>query len=206
MDAAGTYAWVVTPSTRPFVAKKGGSEAWTMTCQDAAGKVYESRDVTIARGQTLTEDFGCGGGPAPGPGPVPRPLARDRTPPRSTIRPGALRVSRSGVALAGTSVDTAPKGLTPRVAKVLVTIGRHVGRRRCSYLRADGTFGRPILCKVTPYVVAHVTATARRVGWSYSIGTAMPPGLYLAWARGIDASGNREHKQRTRNHVEFRIR
>ena len=71
-----------------------------------------------------------------------------------------------------------PSGLTPRVAKVLVTVGRHT-HGKCSYLRADGTFGKAIRCKATPYVVAHVNAAKAKVGWSYSIGTALPASRYF---------------------------
>src|SRR5205085_6721776 len=38
----------------------GHTEAWTMTCETPDGKVLESHDVTVLRGQQVTEDFGCG--------------------------------------------------------------------------------------------------------------------------------------------------
>ena len=44
----------------------GHTEAWTMTCETPDGKVLESRDVTVLRGQQVTEDFACGASaPAP---------------------------------------------------------------------------------------------------------------------------------------------
>jgi hypothetical protein len=56
----GAYSWHVNPSTRPFVAKAGGTEAWTLTCEGADGTVYETRPVTIGRGEARTEDLACG--------------------------------------------------------------------------------------------------------------------------------------------------
>jgi hypothetical protein len=60
VPASGFFEWHVTPSTRPFVAKRGGSESWTLTCEDA-GKVIESRPITIARGERISIDVLCGG-------------------------------------------------------------------------------------------------------------------------------------------------
>lgn len=58
----GTFTWHVGPSTRPFVGGKydddlekrvptGVTEAWTFTCEDETGKVLDSREVTIDRGE-----------------------------------------------------------------------------------------------------------------------------------------------------------
>jgi hypothetical protein len=38
----------------------GKTEAWHMTCETPDGKVQESRDVTVWRGDVSTQDFGCG--------------------------------------------------------------------------------------------------------------------------------------------------
>jgi hypothetical protein len=53
-----------------------GKEFWTMTCTTPAGKVLESQELYVERGQTLTADFGCGaavpgGGSQPASGPQP---------------------------------------------------------------------------------------------------------------------------------------
>jgi Zinc carboxypeptidase len=38
----------------------GKTEAWKMTCETPDGKVMESRDVTVWRGDVSTQDFACG--------------------------------------------------------------------------------------------------------------------------------------------------
>jgi hypothetical protein len=38
----------------------GHTEAWTMTCEAPDGTVLESRDVTVLRGESSTQDFACG--------------------------------------------------------------------------------------------------------------------------------------------------
>jgi hypothetical protein len=48
VPADGTFVWNVNPSTRPFVAKAGKSESYSLTCD---GKTSQ---VTVARGQRLT--------------------------------------------------------------------------------------------------------------------------------------------------------
>ena len=60
---SGSYAWHVNQSTRPFVGAAGGTEAYALTCEDAAGAVLEQRTLTIARGQDVTLNVGCGAGP-----------------------------------------------------------------------------------------------------------------------------------------------
>ena len=58
---SGKFVWLVTPSTRPFVHKKGMSEAWTLTCEDTAGKVYVTKQITLWRGETRKLSLPCGG-------------------------------------------------------------------------------------------------------------------------------------------------
>ena len=70
----GRYAWHVNQSTRPFVGAAGNVEAYELTCEDAGGAVLERRTVTIARGQDVTLNLGCAGGPDDaGRRPAPRP-------------------------------------------------------------------------------------------------------------------------------------
>jgi hypothetical protein len=61
VPASGSYVWHVNPSTRPLVLLAGGTEAWTLTCEDGAGTVLETRQVVVAIGQQVTENLGCGG-------------------------------------------------------------------------------------------------------------------------------------------------
>ena len=89
VPAGKRYAWHVNQSTRPFVAAAGGVEAYELTCEDAAGAVLERRTLTIARGQDVTLNLGCGAGattlaggrrlpaPSPGGGPIGPPPSVD---------------------------------------------------------------------------------------------------------------------------------
>jgi hypothetical protein len=62
VPASGAYAWHVNQSSRPFVAAAGGTEAYTLTCEEPGGAVLEQRTLTIARGQDVTLNLGCGAG------------------------------------------------------------------------------------------------------------------------------------------------
>ena len=52
--AGGGYIWHTKPSTRPIVVQQGGTESWTMTCERPTGQVLETRQVTVARGASVT--------------------------------------------------------------------------------------------------------------------------------------------------------
>ena len=52
VPARGNYTWHVTPSGRPMFP----SERWTMSCQIAGGPLV-TRQVAVARGQAVTENF-----------------------------------------------------------------------------------------------------------------------------------------------------
>ncbi len=62
VPSSGSYAWHVNQSTRPFVGAAGGTEAYELTCEDATGLALERRTLTIARGQDMTLNLGCGAG------------------------------------------------------------------------------------------------------------------------------------------------
>ena len=64
VPASGAYEWHVNQSTRPFVGAAGGTEAYELRCLSATGETLETRTVTIARGQDVTLNLGCGGGAA----------------------------------------------------------------------------------------------------------------------------------------------
>lgn len=57
----GRFEWHVNPSTRPFEAKAGRTEAWTLTCEATPGQVLERRSITVARGERVALDLACGG-------------------------------------------------------------------------------------------------------------------------------------------------
>ncbi|HEV2787677.1 MAG TPA: M14 family zinc carboxypeptidase, partial [Solirubrobacteraceae bacterium] len=63
VPAVKRYAWHINQSTRPFVGAAGGTEAYELTCETAAGEVVERHWLVIARGQDVTLNVGCGDGP-----------------------------------------------------------------------------------------------------------------------------------------------
>jgi hypothetical protein len=210
VPANGVFSWIVTPSTRPFEYKAGRREAWTLTCEDSSGKVYESREVTIWRGEVQAYEMPCGGTLPSGTTPTTFAQAQaaslaDKKAPSTAISRKTSKASRARILLSGTARDTAPKGLKARVAKVRVAIARRSGKL-CRFLDADGRFGTKVSCHRTSYAVAQVAKPASRVNWRYLLGTKLPQGRYLAWSRGIDAAGNVERKAHSRNLLRFTIR
>jgi zinc carboxypeptidase len=209
VPANGVFSWIVTPSTRPFQYKAGKRETWTLTCEDSSGKVYESRDVTIWRGEVQSFELPCGGTLA---GSAPATFAQaqasalvDKSAPTTAIDGKTSKSSRSRILLRGTASDTAPNGLKARVAKVRVAIALRTGKL-CRFMGADGVFGKKVSCHRTSYTVAQVAKPAGRVSWRYLVGRRLPAGRYLAWSRGIDAAGNVERKANARNLLRFTIR
>ncbi len=59
VPASGAWTWHVNPSTRPAVTAAGGTETWTLTCENPAGTVLDTQQVTVARGGTATENLAC---------------------------------------------------------------------------------------------------------------------------------------------------
>ncbi|MEU0095970.1 M14 family metallopeptidase [Kribbella sp. NPDC006257] len=57
VPAGGSYTWHTNPSTRPIVVQQGGTESWTMTCERPTGQVLETRQVTVARGASVTANL-----------------------------------------------------------------------------------------------------------------------------------------------------
>ena len=53
VPSSGRFTWDVGPSTRPWVAKAGGREAWTLTCS-ASGRTLATHAIVAGRGRTAT--------------------------------------------------------------------------------------------------------------------------------------------------------
>jgi len=182
VPASGTFSWLVTPSTRPFVYKQGKSESWTLTCEDDKGTVYETRQVTIWRGERQDLDLPCGGTLTG----ASRARRIDRVAPVSRISAHTLRVSRRGLVVRGRATDTAPAGLKPRVAKVLVALALRVGGR-CRFAAAGGGFGPSTACDRPAYLAARGASR-----WTFAYHHRLPRGRYLLRAQAVDAAGNAE--------------
>jgi hypothetical protein len=155
VPANGNFSWLVTPSSAPFMHKAGKDTEWTLTCEDDAGTVHETKQVKIWRGETQTFTLPCGGK-----------LVPLRQAPRSRITRKSLRATRRGLQLAGTSVDA---------ARVEVAVGRRDGSftkaRRCTsgvFLRASG--------KATwTLVVKRRLPAGRYVVWARGVDAAGKP-------------------------------
>jgi len=196
---SGSFSWLVTPSTRPFEAKAGKTEQWTLTCEDTAGKVYETQLVTIGRGETKAFELPCGGTLVPVAGTATG-AVKDKLAPVSRFTRSKLKATRRGVFLNGTSRDVAPKGLSPVLKRVAVALGKRTGKL-CRFAKPDGSFGPKVSCLRTKYLPAKGTRS-----WSFVYRHKLPAGKYLAWVRGVDARGNTERKYKQRNLITFRIR
>ncbi len=59
VPAEGSFVWTINPSTRPFAAKAGRREEYTLTCEDA-GQVQQSTKLFVARGETARVELPCG--------------------------------------------------------------------------------------------------------------------------------------------------
>ena len=223
VPASGSYEWHVNPSRRPLVAQ----EAWTMTCEDAGGTVYETREIEIERGERLTANFDCreatsttgttsgttSGNPTTGPvttttGGTPPPTGercRDTTRPRSRFT--SARVTRRGFVLRGRSTDVGCTGPTAQlsraggVATVSVSLARTTRDGRCRFLRLNGRFTRARSCKRTTYLPTRGGST-----WRLSRRMRLPRGRYKSWARAVDLAGNVERKDSRRNFRRMRAR
>lgn len=134
-------------------------------------------------------------------GGVGRSRCDDAVAPKSRFVKRGMRATRRGVVLHGRSTDRGcgKKG-AGRVAKVRVAIARKSGKR-CRFLHANGHFGRRVSCLRTTYLSASGKGT-----WRATLHHRLPAGKYIAWARGIDGSGNVERKAFKRNLLRFRIR
>jgi hypothetical protein len=106
------------------------------------------------------------------------------------LRRGAVRVTRRGFTVRGTSRDRG----CGRVKRVFVSVGRIVGGGKCRYLKANGRFSPPRACERTGYVLTRGT---RR--WSFTSRARLRRGRYRIWVRGVDAALNVERKSPPRN-------
>jgi hypothetical protein len=123
----------------------------------------------------------------------------DASAPRSSFYGWAKRVSRRGLLLRGRSTDS---GCGAKLKKLFVAVNIATrGGRTCRALRASGRFTTPRSCHRTIYLRATGTKS-----WRFRFSGRLPRGKYTVWVRGVDAAGNIERKQASRNRLRFRIR
>ena len=114
-----------------------------------------------------------------------------------------VRATRRGVRLSGRSYDRACHSRRSKLTlrTINVAIARRLSAGRCRFLRGDGRFGAPVSCRRATYL----TATGR-AQWRLTLRARLPRGRYVAWVRGVDASGNVERKARGHNLIRFSVR
>jgi hypothetical protein len=206
VPAGGEFTWHTAPSTRPF---EKTDVPWQLTCEDASGKVLESREVFVARSQQVRIDLACADparAAAPAPGDQGTATCTDRFSPRTAFTKKAVKLTRKGISLRGRSTDTgcneAPgKVRAAGIQRVQVSIARTASRKRCRFLRADGKFSRATSCRRTKYIAAKGT-----LNWSFAKKLRLPRGEYKIWVRALDRAQNIERKDARRNFVRVRVR
>jgi hypothetical protein len=102
VPASGRFVWDVNPSTRPLSPAR--SEAWSLSCESPPGRVLESRQIVVDRGEEVTPNLACVL-PTAGPGPRRRTRLRllvQRV--RSARRPNRRRHVRVTVVAEGGTV------------------------------------------------------------------------------------------------------
>jgi len=123
VPASGTFEWWVNPSTRPFEAKAGKREEYTLTCENA-GKVESTQSLFVARGETARVELPCGGtlpplGAAGKPTGVSARLGalRGRAATLNRRRRAAVRIGLSGGALSDVRLRLLPRKGTKVLAE-----------------------------------------------------------------------------------------
>jgi hypothetical protein len=186
VPGSGRFEWHVGPSTRPYVASGGGTEAWVLTCEAPGGAVLSRRDIVVARGEKLTFENACDQNApfASSPSAAPDPLPGSPGVPGSTgtakpdQKPAAPRAMRLFV-----GPRRVPRFQLRRRGYLRVAMkvsGATVSRLRVRFLDAD----RDVLA----------TRSFRRLAGRKAIrlrlGRRIPPrGLYRLSLRGVADNG-----------------
>jgi hypothetical protein len=162
VGAGGTFTWHVNPSTRPFVAKAGGTEAWTLTCEGPDGSVIASRAVVVGRGAGVTGMAPCVDGPSGDGTPVP---------PRVGAAPATVRTLALRTAVDRQRVRTVAgaRGLRVRArctvrctTTTTVTVSAATAQRLGLPRRTLGTATRRLRAARTTALHVRLTGPARR--------------------------------------------
>ena len=146
VPASGAYEWHVNPSTRPLSPQ---FEAYTLTCETAAGEVRQTAEVTIGRGEARTLDLPCGPTPKPSPtatatpspvSPTPTPSPTVTPTPRAVLgvsRPAfsARRLNRTRRVRVAVRVDR--RRLSGLLVRLLDRRGRVIAQGRLSRIGRD---------------------------------------------------------------------
>jgi hypothetical protein len=102
VPASGTFRWHVNPSDQP---RSGTGTPWRLTCEDTAGQVFATREVHVARGQSVDLGPACDAPAAT------EPVAGPGTPVDGTPVVGGIPAA--GTPVGGTPAAGTPAGGTP---------------------------------------------------------------------------------------------
>jgi hypothetical protein len=135
--ATGGYTVSVVRAVATRRVTDGHPEAYTLTCEDAAGTELERHDVIVGRGQQLTLHLGCGTGPSTAADGTPLPAAGTPV----TAMPVTVRALAKGTARTNHTRAQKPASCRGTAQK-----GRRPARRRAalrSCARRYGSTRRP---------------------------------------------------------------
>jgi hypothetical protein len=134
----------------------------------------------------------------------------DRVEPRSSVSRRSLRLTRRRVSLRGRTIDrvcdtgTAHSSFHGKVARVTVSVGRIVSRRRCQFLTAKGRLTRTRSCTRPVQLAARtrfLADTTNKTAWRFARRVRLRRGRYLIAVRGTDSLGHRENHRRVYNTI-----
>jgi CSLREA domain-containing protein len=124
---------------------------------------------------------------------------KDRIRPKSKIDKSQSGLQGGVLTLHGTASDKGCKGKKGHVAKVTVTIARHITVDQCKFLLADGhSFGPVRACDGRPPFVFKAHGKAK---WSLKLAVTLPKGNYTIRSLAVDKAGNRERVGRLGKNV-----
>ncbi|MDQ1703155.1 MAG: hypothetical protein QOF57_2407 [Frankiaceae bacterium] len=197
-DGAGTFACEDLRAGCPGLGPDGEPVPYdflpTVLTKDGAGAGGSTRPA------------GADGVPpaATGPGALTKAAAasdcRDATAPTSRFAHRRTRITATRLLLRGIASDRSCGKQKGKVVGVTVSVARASGKR-CRFLRPDGSFGAPVSCLRTTYLPASGTSS-----WTFDARGRFARGGYKVFVRGVDAAGNVERKDRTRNFTRVRRR
>ena len=186
VPADGRFSWHVNPSTRPFELKAGKTESWTLTCEPAPGTVSETRQIVVARGETVEFDRLCGGGPQ----------RTIKTPPDPAS--AGFEATLAAVTRSATAAAAARRSIRLVAGRVLTTRQRLLRRRRAITvpLRLTGATLRGltvVLRDADRQIVARAARKTLRPGRT-RVRIRLPRGLrrgtYRMSVKGFTTNGN----------------
>lgn len=119
VPASGQFEWHVDPSSQP---RSGETTPWRLTCEDGAGRVLETRDVSVARAQAVSLDLRCGAA-----APAPASAAPPPSPRRACVAPDGFRSVKVSRRRRGLRIAFSRKVRNPVSVDIVQT---SIGRRK----------------------------------------------------------------------------